>query len=313
MFENVQRIMMWTGAITLILSLGSTVHAAVTGPYTADANTLFLYHLDETSGALVNDGAKGTGFNLTNTGGATGRDGAGSGGYGATAYTGFGNAFDAYGSGDGTFHSGTASDGGGAHTESVTQSQADYQAAGGAFTYEALIKTPDLGPTAEHQIISRDNGTTSSRGFIFYIVNGDLTFFNGGASGVSAAIPTTGGDAFVANEWFHVAISYTGNEGVADNVSFYWTRVVESATAANLIGNATLTADANAATTDLFIGATGRDSYRREISMIDEVRISDVVRGANDFIFAPASVPTPAAGSAGLVLLSVVAMRRRSH
>ena len=54
-------------ALTLVASAGSTARAAIVGPYTVDANTMHLFHFDETSNPIsddpgvVNDYTLGTG------------------------------------------------------------------------------------------------------------------------------------------------------------------------------------------------------------------------------------------------------------
>ncbi len=300
-------------AVGLSLGLSGAASAAIVGPYVADGNTLMLYHFDEASGAsdpgnpIVNHGTEGAAYNLTSTGGPDGRDNIGGGGYGATAYAGFGSAFDVFASGDGTYHASATATGGGLNTSHGSPVQADFQGASGAFTYEAMIKLDNI--TTEHWYINRDN-STATRGFLLgNFANGNLVFGGGAGSGsVQAAIPTTGPNAFVAGEWFHVAVTYDGNGGVAGNVKLYWTRVDPSATEANLLASGTLAADAANATTELYVGAFGRSPYRFEIPMIDEVRISSVARGADEFIFA---IPPPAALPAGLALMGLIASRRR--
>lgn len=293
--------------------------AAVTGPYVADANTLHLYHFDETAGAgdpgnPLLDSGSGTAYDLTDTGGPDGRNNTGSGGYGAATYTGFGSAFNALDSGSGLFHSTASGIGGGAHGGSVDQ--ADFQDADGTFTIEALINIANIntGASQEQTILSHDSGST--RGGIFQIIDGNLRIYNGrtGDNNAQAAIPTTGDHAFVANQWFHVAVTYNGDEAGSNNVTFYWTRVLDGVTVANAIGSDTIGGDFNATTMPLFIGGAGRSPYRYELKgSIDEVRISNVVRGADEFIFAAAEVPTPGALPAGLVLIGALLMRRRTR
>ncbi|MBI1369778.1 MAG: hypothetical protein GC162_14120 [Planctomycetes bacterium] len=293
------------------IALGASAHAAIQGPYVADAHTLHLYHFDESSGALMDSGM-GTTLNIpgttAGTGGADGRNHSTSGGYSAAAFSGFGNAFNMLNAGSGGTHSTASGVGGG--TLGPAADQAEFQAANGAFTIEALVNIAniDTGSTNEQTIFSHDSATT--RGGAFRILNGTLALYNGQASGttsVGAAIPTTGPNAFVANEWFHVAVTYTG-EATANNVSFYWTRLDGGATEANFIGSATIGGDMNAITTAFGLGGTSRSPYRFELrGLMDELRISDVVLNSHQFLF----VPTPAALPAGLALMGLVTMRRR--
>ena len=302
----------WAVVMVLVIGLSGAAQAGIIGPYTADANTLFLYHLDETSGAsdpgnpIVNTGSKGTTFNLTDTGGPDGRSNTTAGGYGAAAYAGFGTSFDVYDSGNGIYNPTASATGGGAHTVGVTMSQADFQGASGEFTYEALVKLPNS--SLSQVVISRDGSIT--RGFTLQIVSGELSIYTGGATNYGASIPTTGDHAFVANEWFHAAVAYNGNAGASGNSSFYWTRVDGAVTEANLIGTATFSSDANANMNQFYIGTTGRSAYRNPVQYVDEVRISNVVRGSQDFIF---SAPIPEPGSFAVWALGLAGMVGRKR
>lgn len=245
---------------------------------------LIRYALDETSGSIINLGSVGATFNLTNTGGVNGRDGlsANGGGYAAAGLAGFGTAFDVLASGDGTYHSGSSgSPVGGGLATATTVPQSSLQGATGAFTYEALVKVS--GVTSEQQILSHD-GSGSSRGFLFRISGGSLRLYNGAADTI-ATIPTSGAHGFVANQWYHVAVSYDGNEGVAGNLKFYWTARSAAVTTANLIGTGTLAADLSGTVSNLLgVGTTTRSAFRVElIGSVDEVRISDAPLGANEF------------------------------
>lgn len=301
------RILLSTLAVAL--AAGAAVAPARGGtilPYTADAHTLHLYHFDETSGAAdpgtpFADATLGTALAFTNTGGPDGRDNSGGGGYGGAAYAGFGSALDALAAGSGTYHGSTSSVGGGVATAAVAQSA--LQGAGGAFTYEAIVRLTDT--TGEQEILSHDGST--SRGFLFRILNGTLAFYSGAAA-FSATIPTTGGHAIVANEWFHAAVTYSGEEGATDNLTFYWTRLDSGVHEANAIGTALMAADVANASNPLGAGTTTRNPFRFEVKgMLDEVRISDTARGADDFLFAPEP------STLALVVLGGLAAIRRSR
>ena len=102
-----------------------------------------------------------------------------------------------------------------------------------------------------------------------------------------------------------------GPVGVGDNLAFYWTRVDSSFTVANLIGGDTLPADLSKGATDFYVGSSGRLPYRVETDIIDEVRISAVARGADEFIF---GVPEPSTlVLTSLALLGLIAHRRRKR
>jgi hypothetical protein len=176
---------------------------------------------------------------------------------------------------------------------------------------------------ANREIVCTDNSDSDNadRGFQFRVsTTGSLEFnFIGvNTSAISAVIPTAGGDpnAFVANQWFHVALSYDGA-----NASFYWTRVSDSATAANLIGGPTAEGvDINDGAA-LVLGNEGRNSNGPAagsngsteglVGLLDEVRISNVARTADQMMFT--AVPEP--GTYALMglggLASMLLLRRR--
>lgn len=258
-----------------------------------DLNLIASYHFEEQPGnAIINYGSGGAVLNLTNTGGANGRNNGG-GGYGAEAYPGAGKAFNIPDSGDGTVHASKSATGGGLLT-SGNVLQSALQGETGAFTYEALIRISST--TSEQDIIAHDGLDNSARGFLFRVKAGSLALYPGsGMAEVSATIPTSGTHAFVANEWFHVAVSYNGSEGVAGNVKFYWTRAGQENGAANRIATATLAADLRGDVSNpLGIGTTTRDAFRFELDgTVDEVRLSGVERNADELVFQPGELPEP--------------------
>ncbi len=281
-------------SVIAIPLLTGVVNAAIVGPYTADANTKHLWHMDDSSSpATPASGVVGS-FNLAadqgknNTGLAT---------LGNTAYSGFGSA-GSTSSGSSTGFKGSA-----IAASAVT-------GAGGAFTFEALINVSTLTPGQD--ILSMEGETTAARAFQFRISSGNLTFtnINGGSPG-AIAIPTTGDDAWVANEWFHVAATYTGAEGDAGNFQYYWTKVDPSRTQASVLGAAKqMTADLVATSAIFGVGnnfrVAGSSNQQNLEGLIDEVRISSVARSADQFIF---TVPEPA--SLGLLGLGGLVMGRR--
>ncbi len=265
-------------------------------PPTSVDGTIAWYRFEESGGAAItNHGEADTTLNLTDTGGASGRDATGTGGYGAPGQDGFGSAFDLLASGDGAYHatSGGSATGGGLTTASPVL-QSALQGIDGAFTYEAFIRIGGI--TAEQTILSHDGSGT--RGFLFRVVGGQLSFYNGSGS-VTATIPITGAHAFVANQWFHVAIVYTGSEGSTGNTRFYWTALAASPAAANLIGTTTLAADLPGGVNNLLgVGTTTRSPFRFELAgLIDQVVISGYAREANEFtLLAPPPVVVDADG-----------------
>jgi hypothetical protein len=284
-----------TTGLAAVLGISMISSAAIVGPYdTTDPDTLHLWHFDEGSGGSLAYDAVAGGIPVSKQSGAT---------LGNAGFTGFGKA-------------GNTSAASNAILRSSVNSPGLIPApvgAGGAFTYEALINVSRI--DVSQQIFAMDqNGGLSSRPFWFRIVNGVLNVKDiaNGPIDYNAAIPTTGVDAFVANEWFHVAVTYDGNDNVADNLKFYWTRVDDSRTEANLIGTTTAVDLSTTATAVYGIGnafrTVGSGVTSNLEGSIDEVRLSGVARGADQFIFA---VPEPASFATGLVGMTLLAGRRR--
>ena len=214
-------------------------------------------------------------------------------------------------SGDLSFHNGGSgsSTGGGALTASAVTQSSVLQGADGAFTYEALVfSTVDLvaganGLADGRTILSHDNAGTA-RGFSWRIQSSRLDFYAGGPNPISSLIPETGDHAFTVNKWFHVAVTYSGNAAEADNVKFYWTALDSGATVANLLSSATMTSDVVDNTSFFGVGTITRSAYRFEWQgLIDEVRISSVARGADEFVFVPEPASLSLLAIGGVLLL----------
>ncbi|MDA3873764.1 MAG: DUF5060 domain-containing protein [Kiritimatiellae bacterium] len=250
-------------------------------------DTIAWYHFDEEPGAsdpgnpIVNTGSAGAVLNLTDTGGPDGRNNTGAGGYGATGYPRFRNAFDVLASGNGSYDDSSSGSalGGGLQTATAVP-QSTLQGSDGAFTYEAMIR---LGGITNEQTILAHDGDNGNRGFLFRVVTGTLSFYNGSSS-ITAAIPDNGDHAFAADEWFHAAVSYTGEAGVSGNLVFYWTALASESQTANQIGSATLSADlVGSVSNKLGVGTTTRNPFRFGAGLVDEVRISGEAKAADDF------------------------------
>jgi len=269
------------------------------GPYAADSNTTFLYHFDEPAevGVTANEGI--AGYNGITFSGAWAGDETDqptlTDALGATGASGFGNAVRI------TQFTGVGVDldeNGGYRLNDANPLSTDRfpdhnEILGESFTLEAMVNLGSLSPGHPQEIISTDsNGGVAVRGFQFRIHQGELSFYLiGSAAGVTTApIPTTGDHAFVADEWFHAAVSFDGT-----TLTFYWTRVDASFSSANPIGTAAHTIDLSIGG-PLVIGNEGRASGGNPplgtelsneglVGLIDEVRISNVTRGATEFIF----------------------------
>lgn len=270
---------------------------AVVAPYTPDANTLHLWNFDQSGSGPVTPVAGVTGsFDLTLDGSSPETSST----LGATAYPGYGTA------GDTTAGTGAGFRGAAVPITSVT-------GANGAFTFEAMIRTGNI--SSLQMVISMEgNNNATERPFQFRISGGDLNFINisGGGNDPSATIPVTGPDAFVANQWFHVAAAYDGNEtSLTDNFKLYWTQVDASRTSANEIGSAIMDADLAGNTLGFGVGNDYRTAGSGNTSsldgQIDQVRVSDLARTADDMLFA---VPEPSS-SAFLALAGLALLGRR--
>ena len=166
----------------------------------------------------------------------------------------------------------------------------------GQFTWEAMIWLDSLAVegTAARQILSLEADSGADRYFQFRIsvptdpTTASVQFIRlnpGPTQAISAAIPNTGPDALIAQEWFHVAASYDGSE-----MEFFWTKVRDDAEMANSIGSSTLSpqvAPSGSGTlgiaTEFKTNSSPDESLR---GLIDEVRISNTNLSAFDFIFA---------------------------
>lgn len=278
---------------------------AALAPYTPDANTLHLWHLDEGTAPATN--AFIGGANLTAlSGGAT---------LGNVSLPGFGNCLNTFDGGQNA----TAGTGRDAALSALTLANGTSDdapllladATTGTFTFEALVRV-DFNPTlnlaartSSMQIISGEGDGSSDRIFQWRIdpagiaagIASDTTvprleFINlrqtAAIQYLVFAIPTNGPNAIVSNQWYHVAVTYDGNEGSPDNFRAYWTLLHETNTAAALLGTGTLANDLSVAGCDFTIGNEGRatgGSTDNFIGLIDEVRISSVARATNEFVF----------------------------
>lgn len=287
----------------------STSRPAIVGPYGVDANTLHLWHIEETS-LNVADGAVSTPIPLTSLGAGGGNA------LGTASYPGFGNAY-----------SGVAVANTGLFALTPTNSTADntsttsiWNQTTGAFTFECIVRI-DFDPTTITtasdfaMLISMDQDT-GTRPFYWTLnpVNGGYTMLLQGISSgglvESAQLPMTQG------HWYHAAATYDGNANTAGNTQMYWTDMGTqalpdgSATVASLIHSGNLLSDFTGATGDLAIGAEARSTQSGEwLGLIDEVRISDVVRGADQFIF----VPEPSTMMLAICCLAAIGLKKMRY
>jgi hypothetical protein len=342
------------GAAAICLAGGGAARAAILGPYTVDASTLHLYHLDEAAGSTSSADATGAQNMQGVLNGATLGNSSHSAAFGTSLDTSAnallpGNAAQANPPHRPVLLAASALSN--ADADGVTL---DWAGADGSFTLEAIVKFDaatfavnstnfrngaggSTGGNYPMEIISGEgdaNGTRLLQFRINQIGAGSAANVAGGTGtgavrlelaslrgivsnqGLVINLPTTGANAINNTDWFHVAATYNGAAGTANNVSFYWTKVDPTATVANLIGQGQLNLDPVEGLTGFAIGNESRDTGSGAgegesfVGRIDEVRISGVARGADQFIFGVPEPSTCMMAAAGLLLSGV---RRRRN
>ncbi|MBK1834600.1 LamG-like jellyroll fold domain-containing protein [Roseibacillus ishigakijimensis] len=252
-------------------------------PYTVDAHTLILYHMDANWGSLAVPNAANPG---TFDGVGTSNETPTTVFQAAPSFRGFGGA------GSLAANKGVAVDSNGddlfRYDSSENPDHFDMSLLGPGFTLEGLINVPEL-VGAQH-IWGGDGAGV--RTFQFRLASSNITFDplpNGGGDGplVTFDLATlTGEHAFVPNEWFHVAMTYDSTTG---ETKFYWTRLDSGAQQANLVHTGTTSNfDFNATGAPLVFGNEGRSTGGTSEGvkgLLDEGRVSNIVREANDFLF----------------------------
>lgn len=298
-------------ALTLgtLLACQLPSHASVSGPYTADGNTLLLFHLDEaspaTATAKLGVATGGSGY-AVNESSATSTPSLITGCLGGGAYSGFGNSavFDTVNKIIGwDYNNNGAFNGASGNTSSTVD-----QAAGNVFNMSGITASPTpftiecmlyctLGSLSGQQDLITTDGGATTRGMRFSL-NGSILQFEAQATTspvfVSGTVPNSGAHAYAANTWFHVAVTYDGA-----TARLYWTKVDPTITAANQLATSTPTTTnypASYGTTvhgNFTIGGENRGSNGEGFNgRIDEVRISNIARSASQFIFVAAGPPT---------------------
>lgn len=283
----------------LLLVAGASSRADLVGPYAADANTLFLVHFDEAAGTTVstNSGAKGGRFYSVTEASASTTPAVvttmlGAAGYvnGATNFnlcmtnptTGylFGYDFNNSGAYQGD-QSGSALS---ADALAMTNLNIGFNGQS-PFTLEALIQPTTITASGNQEIIATDS-SAGSRGFQFRITTAgqlNFQFINGTGLAISGTIPTSGPDAFVAGNWYHVAMTYDGSVA-----TLYWTKLDPANGAAHILSTASMALGITQGNTTgpLCIGNENRNTAGEMfLGSIDEVRISSVARAANQMQF----------------------------
>jgi hypothetical protein len=238
------------------------------GPYEADGQTLHLWHFDEASDSnTVSDYAAYTPMTLTLQGNAT---------LGNQSLEGFTTAMLTSSS---------------SYATAESQPLTDFVGSDGAFTFEAIIR-PDVDPLAplNHMniICGENTGGLETRSWQFRInTQGRLEFIllAGGVQSLTTPLPSSGPNAAVAGQWYHVAAAYNGVEATDGNLKVYWTLIDKGKTEAALLDEFNMQADLGG--DPIFtIGSSGRNpggEYFR--GLIDEVRISSLDRLPDEMLF----------------------------
>ena len=286
----------------LAVLAGGASRAAIV-PYTADVNTLHLWHLDETAKPVVDFVAGGTNLAYSVSGVTLGK-----GAY-AAPFTNSVNFGTLTTSNAVLFPAGSGYVG--------AAIPFTFAGADGAFTFEALVQI-GFDPakyvrSQPCQLINGDGTTTAgTRVFQFRLLpvgyvggGGDtnfvrMEFINGTTTIAEAPIPTNGPDAIVSNGWYHLAVTYNGAAGTTSNLLFYWTLLDPSRTAAELhlwCEHGLRSPGRQHCHDDFSLGNSARNpsggtgpAVANFLGNLDEVRISSVARAANEFVFQTVSV-----------------------
>ena len=302
------------GAVTSQVAVLTVNCPNIVGPYSPDAYTLHLWHLDESSAPAMDAVVTAPLALNVLTNGAT---------LGNCSFQGFGTALSTY-DGDPNGINPTNLDASlsplslpNAYT---AMSYADPVT--GAFTYEAIVRidfdpAENLGAVTNGgngrsypmQILAAEGNTNGARLFQFRLDpkgvatsnSAPLIEFinvNRGSSpqSITASIPTTGSNAIASNQWYHVAVTYNGSPATSNNFKFYWTVLDSSSTSANPIGSGSMLLNLPAGLAPNFvIGNTGRAPLGNTnnpvqnnfVGLIDEVRMSSIARSSGDMQFQP--------------------------
>jgi autotransporter-associated beta strand protein len=293
-YKNVHSRKYWLGFAAAFLTC-FCARAFIVGPYTSDTNTLHLWHLDESTVPAVDSANNGTNLNLTVLGFNATLGNASFTGFGSALNTGVSNA--SYLAASQIELSTTANN--------VTMQYADPVT--GAFTVEAVVRV-DFDPAAsvgniQYSIVVTENDGSEPRMFYLRLLpigstGGGLTtqvrlqFFNlNGNGNLTLPVPTSGPDAIVQGNWYHVAATWDGAvaTGGGGHLNLYWTLMDPSRAAPSLLGTGTMSnlSPIAGGAPEFSIGNHGRGTPARANwpGLIDEVRISKIARAATNMMF----------------------------
>jgi hypothetical protein len=338
-FITAARSAAFTGLGIALLSHSYRAGGSTLRPYTPDADTLHLWHMNDQSVPVIDMGSDGTHLIALRNGATLGN----------VSYRGFGTALSTYDGGPEAV--GDAGHDAYLAARPLVNGTGDnviinYAGASGAFTFEAMIRI-DFDPEASFST----NSVATNHGSFLQIINLDadestnrvcqlrlvpvgvlkgnteplLEFINlnkdKSPQSLTAPIPTSGPDAIRFGSWYHTAVTYDGAPDHPENFKFYWTLVDPSRAKANKIGSGEMVNELPpGCAPDFAIGQTGRQSpvtpYPNQNfpGLIDEVRISGVARSETQMLFdgqqvfaaatpatATSATTTPAAEAAALL------------
>ncbi|HTV41028.1 MAG TPA: LamG-like jellyroll fold domain-containing protein [Candidatus Sulfotelmatobacter sp.] len=181
-----------------------------------------------------------------------------------------------------------------------------YNITNGAFTWECMVN-PSVSfvnggtPASVQWYVMSGYSTVGKLGPLILFGGSGLVLLSEGGSSttVTFPLPTSGPDEVVTNQWYHLAVSYSGySSGL---FTMYWTLMDPARTNCDILGTVTAT-KANLATEagdpDFSVGthfspgngAIGTSTFP---GLIDEVRLSDQALSSNQMCFNNITVSEP--------------------
>ena len=256
-------------AFAFSLVSSPAAQGAVLGPYTPDANTLHLFHFDDASNPIVDSGT--TPYATTTPTQA-----------GSLNHTPYSAAFGNAGRLNRACCGNTLGHGEerGWWMNTGVNPTSLLGSTGGAFTIEMMIKFNQLG--SDFFDIFRDDANNIKASANF---GESLTFVS-----PSGGFYTTANNVIATNTWYHLAYVYDGNFSGPNDMRIYLTELNPSVTQANLLQSFTTTLNTTySGIGDFQIGSRHSGQVN---AYIDEFRISNIARAADDMLFGLAPPPT---------------------
>ena len=273
------------GLVSLLMTV-CIAQAGVVQPYTTDAHTLHLWHLDGVSNAL-SDSAGSVGLYNWGT-------------KGTFAVNSVGNLNKAYQSTSGITNSDLQANGNISWNSTM-------MGATGAFTWEMVLR-PDTAATANTGNQMLLAGASQIQLKLNYAASGLFLALYNNTQGTLLntrldAPMTLGANSYATNEWFHLAVAYDGTS----QAKVYWTAIGTNYTGtANLLATVNM-ADLSLTDTTLSFGGVANNAGSTFKGAIDEIRISDIARNSSEFL----AIPEPATLSLFMISGSCLFIARK--